>query len=234
MSVHDSLVQLYRDAIPPFLADPALSGKLAGHDGPFLMDCWEERQFTGAPVRLLVVGQQTNRYEAIADIGQRPDPVRHAMKCYVGERLGIGHRNLPFFHFAHQLDRDLNGGDRPFGFLWANLWKYERRYNQPPAPELREALLERLNILPREIAACSPSAAVFFTGHGNDGALRHMFAGIEFIAIPGHDIAGLARLSHRDLPARAFRTHHPGYLRRSGQESLVREKLAALIEGRSR
>ena len=83
--------------------------------------------------------------------------------------------------------------------------------------DLRLRLLEaQRDLLKREIAILRPDACVFFTGPDYDDILDESLYTLERHEIGGLPTREFARLTSPDLPGQAFRTYHPGRLRRAG------------------
>ena len=197
---------------------PALEA-LGDLGGPLLIDVPDA--YRDATVKLMVVGQQTNGW------GHPNDKIGGLLAEYRRFDLGKAYVNSPFWQAAHAVYASLNPDGPPRGFLWSNLVKVDIAQKRP-SPAIEE-LISSADLLQHELAITQPDIVVFFTGPGYDERLRATFQGVEYERVDDF----VNRLSHDALPEQTFRSYHPGYLRRSGNWSVI-EELKTLIGGVSR
>lgn len=171
-----------------------------------------------SPKRLLVVGQQTQRW---CDGWATPvpeDPVNYLIAQYAEFHLGKDYYASPFWLASHELQRRINSDTSPYAFAWSNLLKVDEDGGRP-GDDIERLLLAHFNVLPEELAAGEPDVVVFFTGPHYDELLRVLFPRLEFRECG----PALAALRHPALPEKCFRTYHPRYLRFSKQWNVLAE-----------
>ena len=187
--------------------------------GPLLIDVPDT--YLNATVKLMVVGQQTNGW------GHPDDEIEGLLAEYRRFDLGNTYVNSPFWQAAHAVYVSLNPDGPPRGFLWSNLVKVDVAQKRPSSAI--EELLSSASLLQDELAITQPDIVVFFTGPAYDERLRATFPSVEYERI--NDF--INRLNHEALPEQTFRSYHPGYLRRSGNWSVI-EELKTLTGGCSK
>lgn len=181
-----------------------------GLSNPLLIDLphdWEDVR-----PKLMVVGQQTYGWGSFGE-GYGDDPVVGLMLDYAEFQLGKFYRPTPFWQAAYVVHMSINLTIRPFAFAWTNLVKVDQHAGRPAA-EIEELVSQHFPVVPRELEITRPDIVVFFTGPYYDERLKRTFAGVCLESI-GTDTPELERVRHETLPARSFRTYHPGYLARS-------------------
>lgn len=119
-------------------------------------------------------------------------------------------------------------------FIWNNLIKMEYSGEMNFPKDLYEPIIAPyLNeIIPKEIKILKPDYVVFFTGNTDDyeKALSDIFQIDEKSkeAIEGFDKNKICALSLPNI-RKSFRTYHPNYLKRSGLEKSIFEKISDII-----
>jgi hypothetical protein len=213
--MNERLLALYDAALPSL---EAVRASNAGVSWPLFVEV--PPGYESAPIKLLVVGQQTNGWGE----GQLTSPA-DVVALYRAFDLGRHYRRAPFLRAAHQLYCLLCPSGPERAFVWSNLVKV-CQHRVRPLPAVEEMVC-RLRLLPEEVAIVRPDAAVFFTGSGYDGRLRETFPAVVF-----HRVSKLiSRLEHAQLPWHSYRTAHPKYLRLSGNWAVL-EELSQLVRGR--
>lgn len=179
--------------------------------------------YPAAPVRLMIIGQQTDGWEPLDNTGLRRDRlaglVPELTRLYTRFGLGAGRRHSPFWQASHHIYRFLNPDGPENTFVWGNLSRVDLHGQRPPAP-VEAAWLQRFNLLPDEIRILQPDVVMFFTGPYYDDLLHGTFPGAELEEVPLAD-GFVARVSHRDLPEQTYRAYHPNYLRQSGNWDII-------------
>lgn len=182
-----------------------------------------------APVRLVVVGQQTHGWDFVEDSFPPDDAVDRLMGHYRDFNLSIGTelKGTPFWVYSHKLNRALNGSGRERCFVWTNLfkvdsWSKNRNAATRPGADVERILRRHFNVLPLELKLLRPQVLVFFTGPNCDDEIQFAFPGVRFAGIAETGERSLARLSHPSLPELTFRTYHPKHLNLKWQDLLPR------------
>lgn len=225
--INQRLVSFYRSIWGALVQDLAGYGALSS---PLLIEV--PPPYTQGAHRLLVVGQETygwrnglwKRIQAAA--GEVADPVAELLGTYWGFERGRHYRPSPFWRCAHQMQRLLNPGVDPFGFLWSNLLKVDQDHDRP-SRAVEDAIL-RQRMLPKEVELAAPSVVIFFTGPDYDGVLQKIFPDAALEPVPHERPRLLARVRHEALPLHSYRTYHPGYLVRARKRHIL-QTVADLI-----
>ncbi|MCX6227094.1 MAG: hypothetical protein NTV01_20485 [Bacteroidia bacterium] len=201
MTIKEQLTQLYRERSKDFkhIIETFPEDDLAG---PFLMSPNELYQHQ--PIRLLIVGQQTNGWSYdFDDIGKQ-------MANYEEFNLGIYYYSSPFWNITRKLELAL--GNVEYSCAWTNLNKYDLD-SKRPFGNFEKEISKFDSILIDEIKILKPDACIFFTGPSFDLRIKSLFNGIVFEKIENWDMKQLCRIIHEILPELTFRTHHPKSLR---------------------
>lgn len=172
-------------------SDPLLSD-------PLLM---ELDAYYRQPVKLLIIGQQTNGWHGnykIFNVG--------------GKRTDTGRKyyNSPFWNIARKIENIL--GDEPYSCAWSNINRYDHNCKEPKGVIL-EKIQELDFLLKEEIALIKPDVCMFFTNKKYDYRLERLFPGLTMQTIEGLPREHFALLGHELLPKYSFRTPHPKTIR---------------------
>ena len=185
--------------------------------------------------RILLVGQETLgwgftsghyyewRYPPIPDFSAfKAAPVSvtamvHGYKMFEFARHQPENYRSPFWRAYRQCRTML--GEAKDGIetsvLWTNLFRMSLdggRVLNGSETEVTQLLDAGKELLRREILILRPTAVVFFTGPDYNSALYTTFPSMEVTDFNGHDSSRTAKVSHPDLPNRAWRTYHPNHL----------------------
>jgi len=180
-----------------------------------------ERQRT----RLLVIGQQTNSwYNDWVREKRGTEAIDKLMEIYRDVfRLGLI-VGTTFWQAVRSLERRL--GVEAGAILWSNLNKVDENRARP-SKDIENRILQVFPVLEQEINLAKPDVVVFFTGPEYEQLLTSAFRGADRVGA-GLDLKVLARVRHRSLPAKTFRTYHPNYLRRARLTEPVLSRIASL------
>lgn len=218
------------------LLDPPGLQTDAQFSTPFLISATDG--WTSSAYRVMIVGQETFGWdysnddvvgEPIAYLRDCQPSTAHlkaALRQYRDFDFAEGTRfvSSPFWqahrHFANTLE---SGNYR--AVLWSNLIRIScykgsgtmsAVWNLPES-DLADLLEWQHGTLIAEIASFEVQAVVFVTGPSYDHCLLSEFPGAKFSPLPGLDapVDHFAQIRHECLPSVAYRTYHPGYLRRS-------------------
>lgn len=167
--------------------------------------------------RLMIFGQQTYGWEG--------ENIATGIDAYVNFNFAEGYYNSPFWSFVRSLEDGLNIGRRMS--VWNNLNKCDWSKDKPPL-EIELKIERTFGVIPREIEILNPDVVIFLTGPRFDDNIKRLFSDARFESVPGFNERQLARIVQKKLPPKSFRTYHPNYLRRSGNEQTMLQKLAFL------
>jgi hypothetical protein len=178
--------------------------------------------YTTIPTRILVVGQQTNGW-GDRNLCGRSNALDALMTLYANFNLGETYTASPFWQATVLLNRLVNPASPPRSFLWSNLVKLDQSGNRP-IEELENQICQ-LGLLQKEIDITNPDVVVFFTGPDYDQRLKQSFPDSVWEKMSRFIVS----LKHPNLPALAFRTYHPNYLRRSGNWKVIQKVGQAIM-----
>ncbi|CAJ7237864.1 Uncharacterised protein [Burkholderia pseudomallei] len=129
----------------------------------------------------------------------------------------------PFWQAYRQIRQAV--GNQPDGLDTSVLWTNLFRMALDETSVVKRGTLEETkvlqsvsaSVLQREIEILNPSAVVFYTGPDYDGSLLGTFEGAMLTVLDGYSKRELAAVAHPALPAKSYRSYHPGYQNRSGK-----------------
>lgn len=195
----------------------SLIGATNGLSHPLLISIPEA--YLSQKTKLLVVGQQTNRW-----CGGSIDDL---LECY--KRFSFGEQySSPFWNVTRKLEALLEID--PFAITWSNLNKCDFE-GRRPSEKLEQEIYNKFPVLNGEIGLLKPDIVLFFSGPYYDSHLKGIFPKCKFINVSGFLERQLCRVEHQSLPFNSYRTYHPKHLRisRSRLELKVLNKLKAII-----
>jgi hypothetical protein len=221
-----------------FQQSARLPKRLAVKASPPLLVCPHERWHT-APVKLLIVGQETRRWTYNpSEAGELDDPVenfwefsraKHGVgamwNVYRWYALGRVHQRLnsPFWRGFRTIDSAINGTQD--AALWTNVFKVNVSgsvMKNCRAAEVAALQRAQKGLLAAEIAILNPDVVVFFSGPRYDSTIRGEFPDMKISPLSRRTPAsavGVVRAT--GLPVKTIRTYHPEYLQRSRQLGLL-------------
>lgn len=208
--------------------------------------------WASAGQRVLIVGQETlgwdfqpgdyydwpyapiTRLEEFLAQPASVEAMMHGYRAFEFARYQPGNFNSPFWR-AHRRVRQATGEEET-GFdtqvLYTNLFKTavdEKSIVKNGTWEEADSVWRiSAGLLTREIEILKPDTVIFFTGPDYDRYLELEFAGLEWEAVGEHQQRRFSKLTHAALPAKTWRTYHPGYLSR-GHWHLLEEICAGLV-----
>jgi hypothetical protein len=214
--VSETLRQLYWQQWPTFIDFLRPRLETLELSPPLLID--PPAGYYTQSIRLFIIGKQTHTWYNERFLPECSDnPIQTLMRIYRDEfRLGLGY-NSPFWTAVRVLEARL--GIAPGCVVWSNLNKVDQgksgREERRPVTDIETGLLTHFPVLKQEIALAVPDVVVFFTGPDYDDLLERLFPKVVLSTIHGFERRALARVEHPALPKKAFRSWHPGYLRRN-------------------
>lgn len=191
--------------------------KYPGLSGPILMNIPES--YFNSKKKLMIIGQQTFGWD-IGDIDK-------LLKCYFDFNFAENHVQSPFWNMTKKITEIL--GISRFSIAWTNLIKCDFNDGSPP-DQISDEIFKAFPVLKNEIEILTPEIIVFFTGHSNDGKILQALPGSNFNSVPNYTDNVLSRVVNSVLPINSIRTHHPKYLRMSGNEETVLEYFKLIIK----
>lgn len=174
---------------------------------PLLLHVWE-KEYTTAPVKLMIIGQETNGWNKTLETSS---DVVLSMEGYENFNLGRNY-NSTFWQWAHKINQMLGNPDTNC-FVWNNILKFgKERDKGHPAWEVTEHENKYFNIITDEISILKPNVCIFLTGPSYDNNIRLKIPDVEFVNFgPYKLINEVAQLKSQYLPTHSYRTYHPGY-----------------------
>lgn len=180
------------------------------YSSPLLLYVWEE-DYTTAPVKLMIVGQETNGW---FDADRTAENVTSAIEEYKKFDLGRNY-NTTFWLWAHKINKLLGNPDTN-SFVWNNILKYGRNDGKGAPDEVVTALENsKFNVIKEEIAILKPDVCIFLTGPNYDNKIVTKFPDVEMRQFNSYPEREVARLESVSLPMHSYRTYHPGFGQRN-------------------
>lgn len=206
--LNKKLEQLYlskMDDLSKMYAELERSG-LTDYSWPLLLHVCEE-EYSKTPIKLMVIGQETNGWGAKLE---KAEDVVPSMGVYEGFNLGRSY-NSTFWQWAHKINGMLGNPDTNC-FVWNNILKFGKECEKG-SPEHYVAELENkyFNLIADEMSILKPDVCIFLTGPSYDAEIKSKFPDVELLGFEGYKDKELAQLKSKDLPAHSYRTYHPGY-----------------------
>ena len=187
-------------------------------------------------VKLMIVGQQTGHW------GYEKKMTLEGVRNWYGIDESRATRHYAHFWkaikiLAGRLNISCDCGISPayHPIVWSNLVRMDCAEGEGcrkgrPRRELAARLVKEVPLLPEEIRICRPDLVVFFTGPTSyyREMLELTFPGVSYEALDSEfDIRQLAKLTIPQISAVAYRTCHPGALRKGWPD--IFEKMASKI-----
>jgi len=197
---------------------------------PLLIKLNEEKNYEKADLRIMVFGQETNRWETkVSDI---EIPIQESIN-YVNETVDtfmnfydefFNSTNLrsPFWNAFKIIRQEMN-----CEIVWNNIYKIGNRGKNlnRPHEKIRKFENDKFDVIQEEISILKPDVILFFTGRNYEARVNKKFAIGECASISEYDNNQLAKLSISN-GILAYRTYHPAYLTR---QSKLKEYLKYII-----
>lgn len=181
--------------------------KIFDYVGPLLIYCWEEH-YLSSKYKLMVIGQETNGW--YSDYLINSEALCEVLALYKEFRLGDLERNSPFWRYAHEFNKRVNGVD-DLNFIWCNINKFGVDSRGRTNPIVTDSENYYFNLLSEELAILRPDVCLFLTGPNYDNDIRHKLCDVQFEEFKDFSIRKVAKLKSSFLPSKSYRTYHPGY-----------------------
>jgi hypothetical protein len=197
---------------------------------PLLLKTFDK--YENADVRIMIYGQETNGWDAFGE--STKDLIKKYEDCFNG---GNPRWNTSFWKTTKELIKSLKekNPNTKIEYLWNNIdkiGKYEEKGFVPHYNTFNEKIFRPYfhPVLRQELAILQPNYIIFFTGPDYDSVIDDVFSIPRRSSLKG---APCRELCEIDIPniRKAYRTYHPGYLRRSGKEASY---LKTIVEGISK
>ncbi|OHD57520.1 MAG: hypothetical protein A2014_04730 [Spirochaetes bacterium GWF1_49_6] len=227
MSINENLKNLYQSKLNDLktLVNNIGNEDTADYEGPLLMYCWEDK-YLSSKKKILFIGQETNGWNGFL----RPTSAKiidDIIDIYKGFELGARYNSV-FWQYVNYINKKIN--DSALNFMWTNVLKFGRSGIGRPDEQVQEEELLNFNILKDEIEILNPDVVLFFSGPNYDQDIINRIDGVEFNTCSNRDTRVFTRLKHKVLPSKTFRTYHPNYLRKSGNEDILDEIINLINE----
>lgn len=175
--------------------------------GPLLIYCWEEL-YLSSTYKLMVIGQETNGW--YSDYVFNSDVLNEVLTQYKDFRLGEFERNSPFWRYAHEFNKRINGVD-DLNFIWCNINKFGVDGCGRVDSIVTDSENNYFNLLSEELAILRPDVCLFLTGPNYDNDIRDKLCDVQFEKFKDFGIRKVAKLKSSFLPNKSYRIYHPGY-----------------------
>jgi hypothetical protein len=178
--------------------------------------------------KLMFIGQETSWWEwSDETIEYNIDSMTGILDRYYEFECGRYKSNqTPLWRTINYIEEKLQ--IQKGGIIWNNLNKINIAGKRPDS-KIENELLSSFPVFKAEMKICKPEIVVFFTGPNYDSLISNIYNGVHFHKVSGNSSRELARLEHTDLPLKAYRTYHPGYLVRT-PGTLYRDILNTILQ----
>lgn len=203
-SKHEGLIEMFAK----------LNAEEANFAFPLMLHVWD--QYDNAPVKLMIVGQETNGWGSDICI-ESEDAIYRIQQIYENFNLGQKYTRTNFWPWLYEINR-LFGNPNNNSFVWNNLLKFGKEdYKGRPTRNVTQAEAKFFNVLVDEIAILKPEVCIFLTGPNYDEDIKAKFEDAEFIKFGDYPMRQVAKIKSRSLPINTYRTYHPGFGNRNSE-----------------
>lgn len=167
-------------------------------------------------IKIMLFGQETNDWRGLYS---ENISVKNNMSGYYdfwviknSEFSKVGPLLQTFNKFQKDIDMDKTS------CIWNNIIKIGKAKEiGTPSAELIERQESWFKVVRKEVDILKPNIILFFTGPNYDGYIKEVFGEFDKEEVIGQKTRQLSKLIFQnDKNIVAYRTYHPGYLRRSG------------------
>lgn len=220
LSTQKQLRELYYSFLPQLknLVEHIGDEDTADYEGPLLMHCWDD-EYNNSEYKILFIGQETNGWNGF-DRPKIQSDIDNILNLYITFEMGVNYNSV-FWQHVNYINNVLNPGKK-LNFLWSNVLKFGRSGKGRPDEIVTDAEMLYFNVLRNEIEIVKPDVVIFFSGPNYDYDLGLRIEDISFQQVDTNfEIRQLAKVQSKYLPAKSYRTYHPNYLRKSGNEGIL-------------
>jgi hypothetical protein len=178
---------------------PALSG-------PILIKISEK--YINSEIKLMIIGQQT--------LDWWQGNIKRLLNKYEKFNFAENYYSSPFWNVIRKVEKIIRIA--PYSIVRSNLIKCDYKKTRPPY-KIENELQKAFPVLEDEIKILKPDMVIFFTGPNYDYNLMEALPGTKLIKMNKYNSIKLCRIINSNCPYHSYRTYHPNYLRRSGNES---------------
>lgn len=168
-------------------------------------------------LKVMYFGQESNGWEGpyIQSSG-----IGHLLGVY-DEFVKPGRYGGHFWNAIWRFQDAFKEADPSSSFLYNNLIKIGKEDSKGrPCKKVLDWQEPWFDVIRQEVRLLKPDVVIFFSGPRYDDIIERVFGSVELSAVGGYSIRQVACVHSDILPARAFRTYHPGYLWRFGLSSV--------------
>lgn len=191
---------------------------------PLLINIDDEEKYLASDLKIMFFGQETNDWEGTC--GKGIDHLLDTYRIYLKEVKDNQHHRT-FWKMVRDYVKSVQQKDlnMKIDYIWNNILKVGRAEGMgKPHPKTVELQQEYFPVIKAELEILKPDVVVFFTGPYYDEYIKYEFPGAEYINIQNMKEREICVIDSEYLPARTFRTYHPGYLARGRQQLFERLK----------
>ena len=226
----DSLLKKEYEKYIEFLKTPKFSD--VKFTNPLLID-YDSEKHTGKD-KIMILGQETFDWEGDFNTKFEDNLLEHLLKVYRDFYWGEGcfnSRRGAFWNEYRSLRDEYNKVNKETVFVWNNILKIGR---VGAAGHLDDDIINTFidyEIIQKELDIIKPKGLIFYTGPYYDWYIERVFKKIEIKEVAGFSRNELSIIEIESEGLTGFRTYHPGYLNRMGNEKKVeiRNKIIELM-----
>lgn len=193
-----------------------------------------EEALAKADIKIMTFGQETNSWEqkvsetvipieeSVMIVEKTVDVFMDYYQSLLNEKVNGNGKLSPFWYSLYQL-KNSKFSTKNVELIWNNIYKignFEKKKNRPGS-SIREFENKYFDTIQQEVNIIKPDLILFFTGPDYEGRLMKKFEVIKKHKLKS-DIPSeeLARLD-LSIGVPAYRTYHPGYLRRKKKKDYI-------------
>jgi len=209
--INKKLLKIYEDAINELSPSSKFDVQPAH---PFLLsipDGYERK------VKVMLFGKETNGWQE--DLNNNPQKAMDRYKRFWIDKESKFSNRGPLMQVFNEFQKTL--GMEHVSCIWNNIIKIGKYDNSGEPP--REIIDWQQNwfevVLREELKILTPDVVIFFTGPDYDKYIKKAFGGFDVLQVINRETKQIAKIVFKDNQNFiAYRTYHPGHLRRSELE----------------
>lgn len=205
---YDRLVPLYQKYWETIVS---LKKSNNGLSNPHLI-CFPDN-FEKQNKRLVTIGQQTGpkQWHQEIEIENDISSITELMEAYYKFEVGC-YYNTTYFQAVRKIESILHID--PCESIWTEIDKMDMGGGRADV-HTSNLIYNAFPVLRHELKIANPDVIIFFTGPTYDDRIKSIFGGVQYNNIGDIPLRHFARLAHRELPEKTYRTYHPFHLRTS-------------------
>lgn len=237
--INDQLEELYSQYYEDFIKELLAleKNKSVKCSNPLLMHCLEN-EYEKAKVKILFVGQETNKW--YPDFNKGEYDIKKNIEFYKKFNLGIDPKNpqknyyiSPFWNFIRKINKYFNGESAKHTFLWTNINKIGKENDVgAPSSEFLDIEQKKFNVFAEEIRIVDPDVIIFLTGENKEYHISNKLTVTKPVISMCDDLfIQKLIIDNKDFENKLFiRTSHPHGMNHQAKFDLYAKSIIKIIE----